>query len=213
MEIKTDFHLDRVYGYLRILLALSVLAISFFYVSGAMDYRANPSRIYVDMMGRPIAEQNLLGFAEHNEGYGKGRDSVTSFGREAILTLFNYHFSDFVSGAHKQKTLPFFSAQSFDEIYGLFQSLTFNRVVEAQEGIVESDVVGEISYIGSTTSLRYQGSSNETVSSFKVNGTLVVEVNADTSEKEVYKFELYIQRAPIQDKVRGYQVVQLEISS
>lgn len=213
MSSKTDFHLDRVYGYLRIVLAFIVLLLSWLYFSAAMDYRPNASRVYIDMLERPMPAQNLTGFATHNHNYGKGRDSVKDFAEEFMLTMFTYSFDELESGIHKQKVMPFISAKVFKEIYTSFYGLTYNKVVLAQKGIVEAFVPGEIEFVGGTNNFAYQGNSNEVVRTYQVKGRLVVDLTANDSGKDFYQFVIYVQRAPVQDKSRGYQVIQLEISS
>jgi hypothetical protein len=205
---------ERIQGFFNIFVAaLFCLAFYSFY-SSSVDYRPNESRIYVDMANKPIGKQNLLGYANHNPQYGKDKDGVTDFITEGLLRQFTFTFDEISSNSHRDEMRVFYSDKGFNELYPDFLNLSYMKLIDTQEGIAEARMIGKPVIKDSTTSYEYEGRNpvKPQVITFLVTAKVFVEVFGNEDVTQLYNVRAYVQRAYVEDKLRGYQIIRLELT-
>lgn len=201
---------------LAVISGITMCFVSYWHLSTALNYQPMPQQVFLDVYNRPIGLQTLRDHTFHNPDYespvsegGPARD----FLQEAALTLFNYGRPDLTSGDMLDRFIIWCSEDEAIDLYqNAFASMGQQRIVMAQDAIVESRFVADMKYIGSalrpyetTSGLRMQAQT------YKFEGTFVVNVHADKVYPTVYKLTALVQRAMIQDKIKGYQLIELEM--
>ena len=185
------------------------------YNEEATNYMPMPQQVLLDVYNRPIGAQDLLVEAHHNIGYRsqKEGDSAGDFTTEAILSFFSYNNDDLQSGEMLRRHREFFSEEKADNVYrDVFMTLSQQRLVQKQDGIVRARMIGDVKYVGQA--LRdYETAGGLALKSatFKFTGKLLVTVHAKEDFPTLYEFEAIVQRALIQDKIRAYQLIQLDL--
>jgi len=205
---------ERIYGYYNVFFALCFCAAFYGFYTSADSYDPNPSRIYVDMANKPIGAQNLLGYANHNRDYRKGEDGVKDFLKETMLRQFTFAFDDISSQRHRDEMRVFYSDKGFEEFYPMFLGTSYMKLVDAQKGLVEARMIGEPSVEGSTETYAYEGRNpvKPQVVTFLVTAKVFVDVAGNESVSQLYNIRSYVQRALVEDKLRGYQIVRMELT-
>ena len=205
---------ERIQGYFNILIAVLFFLAFYYFYSSSVDYRPSESRIYVDMANKPIGAQDLTAFADHNPQYGKGLDGVKDFLTEGLLRQFTFRFNEIESSSHRDKMRVFYSDKGFAEVYPTFLKLSYMKLIKAQDGIAEARMVGDAKVDDSTTTYPYEGRNpiKPTVRTFLVTAKVFVELSGNEEVTQLYNVRAYVQRAYVEDKLRGYQVIRLELT-
>lgn len=205
---------ERIQGYYNVLFALFFCLAFYGFFTSSSEYSPNHSKMYVDMGNKPIGKQDLLDYANHNRQYRKGEGSVEDFLKEAMLRQFTFAFDEISSELHRDRMRFFYSDKGFEEVYPSFLSLSYMKLIEKQEGYSEARFIGELKVEGETTTYPYEGSSilKPETNTYLVTGKLFVEVTGNETVNQFYDLRAYVQRALVEDKMRGYQVIRLELT-
>jgi len=205
---------ERVQGYFNIVVAVCFCVAFYGFYSSASDYQPNESRVYVDMGNKPIGYQNLVGFATHNRQYGQKEQSVKDFMKEVLLRQFTFTFDEISSQTHRDEMRVFYSDKGFNEFYPLFLNTSYMKLVDRQNGIAQARTIGQPEIEASTLSYTYEGRNpiKPEVRTFLVNAKIFVDVTGEEEVSQFYNVRAYVQRALVEDKLRGYQVIRLELT-
>jgi hypothetical protein len=185
------------------------------YNEEAEGYLPMPQQVLLDVYNRPIGEQDLLVEATHNIGYNNNEEGGASgdFATEAMLSFFSYNKDDLNSGEVLRIYREFFSEEKADKVYqDIFMNLSQQRIVQKQDGIVRARMIGDIKYVGQAVR-DYETTAGLDLKSatFKFTGKILITVHAKDEFPTLYQFEVLVQRALIQDKIRAYQLIQLDL--
>ncbi|MEG3764861.1 hypothetical protein [Alteromonas sp. 14N.309.X.WAT.G.H12] len=210
---------EKLTGLLGVILGFLLVVVSYNSYRSALSYRPPPQQVFLDIYNRPIGTQSLLLPTHHNPGLRKttserNGETATDFVHLAIVDMFNYNSAQLDNGEVFDKFQTYLSERIAVKIYrDIFLKLSQQRIVKAQEGVVRSRVVGELE-ISNPRNLPYQTTSGMTLEArtFRVNGTLLVTVHAEKEYPTIYTMSAIVQRALIQDKLMGYQIVSLELN-
>tara|TARA_R110000765_G_scaffold222613_3_gene326719 strand:- start:568 stop:1071 length:504 start_codon:yes stop_codon:yes gene_type:complete len=166
------------------------------------------------MSNKPIGSQDLLGFANHNKQYGVGLDGVKDFLKDTLLRQFTFTFDEITTQSHRDEMRVFYSDKGFSEIYPSFLDLSYMKLISAQDGIAEARMIGEIKVVDSTTSYKYEGRNpiKPEVRTFLLTAKVFVELYGNEEVSQLYNVRAYVQRAYVEDKLRGYQIIRLELT-
>lgn len=205
---------ERIQGYFNVFVALCFCVAFYGFYTSAKSYNPNESRVYVDMANKPIGNQDLLGYATHNRQYGKKEKSVQDFMKETLLRQFTFTFDEISSQSHRDEMRMFYSDKGFSEFYPLFLGTSYMKMVDKQQGIAEARMIGLPVIENSTLSYPYEGRNpvKPTVRTFLVSAKVFVDVSGEESVSQLYKVRAYVQRALVEDKLRGYQIIRLELT-
>jgi len=185
------------------------------YNEEAEAYMPMPQQVLLDVYNRPIGVQDLLVEATHNIGYNNDKEGGPSgdFATEAMLSFFNYSKDDLDSGEVLRVYREFFSEEKADRVYrDVFMNLSQQRIVQKQDGIVRARMIGDLKYVGQAIR-DYETTAGLELKSatFKFTGKILITVHAKEEFPTLYQFEVIVQRALIQDKIRAYQLIQLDL--
>lgn len=185
------------------------------YNEEATSYKPMPQQVLLDVYNRPIGAQDLLVEAFHNIGYRKKKegDAAADFTTEAILSFFTYTNDDLKSGEMLRRHREFFSEEKADKVFkDVFMTLSQQRIVQKQDGIVRARMIGDVNYVGQAVrDYETTGGLELKAATFKFTGKMLVTVHAKDDFPTLYEFEAIVQRALIQDKIRAYQLIQLDL--
>lgn len=200
-------------------LASATTLIFFFSIwifSSTLDYTPVEKQILLDMNNRPIGRQDLLMPATHNPKFRTDEvGAAEDFSKYAILTLFSYNKDDLESGRVQDAFFRFFSEDEANSTYNnQFRNLSQQKIVVSQDGIVRARVIGDLVYDGKKTSgyIGITGRTNNQTMTYKFSGKILLTVHAASDYPSLFSFTMIVQRAPIQDRFMGYQIVLLELS-
>jgi len=205
---------ERIHGYFNVFVAVCFCVAFYGFYSSASDYKPNESRVYVDMENKPIGRQNLEGYANHNRQYGVNEDSVKDFMKEGLLRQFTFSFDEISKQEHRDEMRVFYSDKGFDEVYPTFLGLSYMKLIEKQKGFAEARTIGEVKIEQSTLSYEYEGRNpiKPQVRTFLVTARLFVDVSGNEEVSQFYNVRAFVQRALVEDKLRGYQIIRLELT-
>ena len=105
---------------------------------------------------------------------------------------------------------------SEDEAENLYKDVFVNlgqqRIVRAQNGLVQIRIIGALNYIGKA-SRPYESISGLKLNSLthKFTGKIIVTAYGGKEYPMVYDVTALVQRALLQDKEEGYQIIELEM--
>jgi hypothetical protein len=201
---------------LAVISGIAMCFVSYWHLDSAISYTPMPQQVFVDVFNRPIGAQTLSGHTFHNPDYdspvnegGPARD----FLKESLLNLFNYGKYNLTSGGMLDRFNLWCSESEANELYmNAFVSLGQQRIVIAQDALVESRLVGDLKFIGDAFR-PYETTSGLSLraKTYKFEGTFIVNVHADKLYPTVYTVTALVQRSMIQDKIKGYQLIELEM--
>lgn len=198
------------------LLSFFLVFLTYFYWSGAMDYRPPVQKIFLNTYNQPVGQQDLLVDSFHNPQYRKSTtegETPGDFLKHALLNMFTYKKSDLEDGTMLKRFKLWCSDETAEQLYtNNFVNLGQQRVVMAQDGLVRSRIVGEFKYIGKAVR-RYDSMSGLVIPALthKFEGRMLVSTYGDKAYPTFYTVTALVQRAMLQDKLAGYQIVELEM--
>ena len=181
----------------------------------AQDYSPLPQQVFTDTYNRPIGNQDLMRDTFHNMDYeqGPGASPSKDFLHETLLSFFNYGAKELLDGTMLNRFEKACSEDiAFDLYSQVFLNLNQQEIVKEQDAVVVSQVIGDIEQVKSGA-FKYKTTSgiNKNALTFQFRGVLKVVVMGQEDFTTVYRFEALVQRAMIQDKMRGYQLIDLEM--
>ena len=214
-----------------IIISVLTFLFSLNFMLGAQDYEPIAQRVLLDSYNRPVGDQDLLSMAKHNPDYpvpegaatarsgkGIGEDDAApakAFAQHMMLDIFNYGRADLESGEVLRKFLRWCSEEEAIDIHNnAFRDLSQQRIVMKQDAFVRPELVGDFEYVGFTTNRPYESMANYTVNetiTMLFKGRMLLTVYANKNFPTYYDIELQVQRAVLQDKIKGYQCTELSL--
>ena len=218
MLTNQNWYQDKLTAVLAIIISGITLISSYFHYGDATSYRALPQQVLLDVFNRPIGDQDLLVETTHNPQYRENTglaETSSDFTKEALLDLFTYDFEDLESGRQLKKFTVWLENDVGERLYSdVFVNLSQQRIVMAQEGYVRAKMIGELEYIGSAEREYVSRAGLGLLAmTHKFTGKMIVTAYADDEYPTVYNnVTIIVQRTLLQDKIKGYQIVQLELN-
>ncbi len=213
---QTTWYKNKLTALFGVLIGLAFLVTGYNHYQSSVTYRPLPQQIFLNTYNQPIGPQDLLVDATHNPQYRKTTDkgeTAEDFLKEFLLDTFTYNKGDLESGSVLKDFLRWCSEEEALAIYqGVFVNLGQQRIVMAQDGLVRARIIGDMDYLG-WAQRPYESTSGLDLKSMthKFKGKVVVTVYGDKSYPTVYSVTAIVQRALIQDKMQGYQLIDLEM--
>jgi hypothetical protein len=212
---EKPWYKDKLTALLAIIMGVCFVIISWYHYQSSLEYRPIPQQVFLDEYNRPLGRQNLLEDTFHNPQYRKGNkgETASDFLTDALLSTFHYNYNELNSGEVLDRFLEWCSEDEAIDLYSnAFVNLSSQRIIKAQLGISEPQVIGDWKLI-KEGAVGYQSTSGLSLESktFLFEGTLMLEVHADSVYPTVYQVSAVVQRALIQDKIKGYQLINLEL--
>jgi hypothetical protein len=202
--------------------AIFALFVSLFGVYFAYDYWGEakvhipkPQQVLVDMEHRPVGVQNLLSHGNYNRAYRKDELGAADFAKEGLLTLFTYNKTDLESGKLHARFDHWLSSDEMETIYeDLFLRHSVQKIVKAQDGLVRARILGDLTYVGEAErDYETSGGLEVKAKTYKFTGKIMITVHGNEDEyPTLYSVSILIQRALLQDKIKGFQIVELGLS-
>lgn len=220
----------RVSMLVAIFFAFCTLLFSVNFLLDAFDYDPIEQRVLLDTFNRPVGNQDLLAMAVHNPDYPvpeRGQVSIREgdeifdddaaparfFAQHMMLDIFDYGKEDLESGAVLRKFLTWCSDDEAVDIHNnYFRDLSQQRIVMKQDAIVRPEIIGDFEYAGYTTNRPYESKANYTVNetvTMLFKGKMLLTVYAGKNFPTYYDVEIQVQRAVLQDKIKGYQCTEM----
>ena len=198
-----------------VLVSFVLLFLAYIHHGAQMEYVPKPQQVLVDVYHRPIGSQNLLNDTFHNPHYRKGDQGETGadYSKEMLLTLFTYNKDDLTNGVVLERFRHAFSEGAGEEIYqNVFVNLSQPRIVMAQDALVRARLIGNLNYEGEAL-WDYRTLSGLPMQSktFQYTGKLMITVYAEETYPTLYDVVIEVQRALLQDKIKGYQIIRMEL--
>jgi hypothetical protein len=218
MEIKdTSWYRHKMSAVCACFVGVIILWMSYSHLAGALDYQPKPQQVLLDIYNRPIGEQNLLEETYHNPSYRDEANEggvAAEFAKEAVLRMFSYSHDELRRGDVLNRFMMYMNPDVGVDVYQeQFLNLSHQRTVMAQDGIVRARFIGELYWEGETE-LPYESMSGLSLlaKAHQFKGVLMVTTHADDIYPAVYNdVTITVQRALLQDKLHGYQIIKLEI--
>lgn len=216
MDVReTHWYQNKLTAIFGVLVGLLFSYLSYLHYESAKGYRALPQQVFLNIYNQPIGEQNLLKDSFHNPLYRKGHNGETpaDFLKEAMLSLFKYNKKELNDGTVLKRFYTWCSEDEVENLYkNIFVNLGQQRIVLAQNGIVEARLIGEFEYIGQATR-PYESVSGMELNALthKFTGKILITAFGDNNYPTVYSVTVLVQRALLQDKIKGYQIIDLEM--
>jgi hypothetical protein len=215
--IKEDWYQSRLTALMGIIVSVALCYFSYGHYETAKYYRATPQHVLLDIYNRPIGDQFLSGDADHNPQYrvsGSLAESAQDFTKEALLTLFTYDKKMLTDGSVLEAFITWLSQEEGLRVYTeIFVNLSQQKIVMAQDGFVRARVLGDIYFEGSAIR-PYESTSGLKLDSktYLFSAKLLVTAYGKDEYPTVYNdVSVMVQRALLQDKYYGYQIISLEI--
>lgn len=213
--LKSKRHQNKLTSILSTVIGILLLLGSWYQYDSSTSYKPVPQQVFLDEYNRPIGLQDLMKDTYHNLDYRAGDDGETpgDFLKEALLSIFSYKKSDLTSGLVLNDFIKWCSEDEAISLYrDSFVNLGQQKVVLAQDGIARARVIGDFEYIGSAAR-EYESTAGLTLPALthKFEGTMIVTIHGNKEYPTVFKVTALVQRALIQDKIKGYQIVELEL--
>ncbi|APD91905.1 hypothetical protein BM525_18665 (plasmid) [Alteromonas mediterranea] len=220
MEALDDasYYKSKLTALLGVVLGAFLVYTSYQHTQAALDYRPLPQQVFLDTYNRPLGEQNLALPANHNHGFRKTTslakgETAIDFAHYALVDMFDYNADELNEGQVFHKFQKYLYEKVATKLYRtVFINLGQQRIVKAQEALVRGRVIGDLQ-ISQPKMLDYQTTSGVFIKArtFLVTGTFMVTVHADKDYPTVYNVRLIVQRALVQDKMMGYQIISMEL--
>jgi len=212
---KTYWYQNKLTSIFGVVVGVAFAFFSHSHYQSAKAYRALPQQVFLNIYNQPVGPQDLLKETYHNPIYRKGTNGETpnDFLKEAMLSLFHYSKSDLKDGTVLKKFYTWCSEDEVENLYkNVFVNLGQQRIVLAQNGIVEPRLIGEFTYVGRATR-PYESVSGLKMDALthKFTGKLLITAFGDSNYPTVYNVTALVQRALLQDKYKGYQIIELEM--
>lgn len=207
---------EKLFAIFSCLISAVVIVMCYFHYESSLDYVPVPQQVLLDAYHRPIGIQDLLKDTSHNPHYktGDAGETAGDFTKEMLLHLFTYDKEDLESGTVLSRFQMAFSEGEGESIYQkIFVNLSQPRIVMAQEAIVRARIIGSLEYVGENV-WEYR-----TLSGLKLNskthqfkGKMMITVHGEETFPTLYTFVIEVQRALLQDKITGYQLLRMELN-
>lgn len=200
-----------------VVVSLLILFVNYNHYKKSAEYQPMPQQVLLDVYNRPIGEQDLLTDTFHNVSYrfsdGDGATPM-DFAKEAMLRLFSYSHRDLRSGEMLNRFIRYMEPSEGVSVYqDQFMNLSHQRIVLAQEGVVRARFIGEPEWMGQAeTSYRALSGLRLRAMAHQFTARIIVTTHADDIYPTVYNdVTITVQRALLQDKLHGYQIISMEI--
>jgi len=216
--LKESWYQYKLNSLLAVIVSMIVAYFSYEYYESSKSYRPIPQQVILDIYNRPIGVQNLLKEISHNPQYRKqtprGAEPAEDFLKEALLSLFNYDRNDLDSGVVLENFTKWLEPGEGERVYSeVFVNLSQQKIVDAQDGIVRSRIIGDFNYVGTMERPYVSSAGLDLVAiTHKFTGRMVITAYGEREYPAVYNnVTAIVQRALLQDKYHGYQIIQLDV--
>lgn len=212
-DTLTQYRLD---GVLVLLCSIILFFIGYSIVSDAKGYMPVPQQVFLNVYNQPVGSQDLTQDTNHNPEYRSGNKGAAAgdYLKHAILNSFSYDKDDLEEGRVLQNFYKFFSAAEAEKVYGnIFVNLSQQKIVMAQDAIVRARVIGDWEYKGKAIWPYHRSVVERSIPALthKFEGKVVMTAYGDSDYPTVYSVTALVQRTMLQDKLTGYQIIQLEM--
>lgn len=217
MDVDSEnWYKDKLTALLGMLFGIVVALSGYIHYDSSSEYQPLPQQVFLNPYNQPIGEQDLLKDATHNPQYRKTKkegETAHDYLKDFLLSTFTYNKNDLESGKVLDDFLLWCSEDEAIELYSdVFVNLGQQRIVVAQDGLVRARIIGDLSYVGGAKRPYVSTSGIELNSlTHKFEGKMIITVHGEKLYPTVYTVTALVQRALIQDKIAGYQVVSLEL--
>mgnify|MGYP005682934897 FL=1 len=95
-----------------------------------------------------------------------------------------------------------------------FRDLSQQRIVLSQDARVRPEIIGNFEYKGYTTNRPYESKANYTINetiTMLFEGKMLLTVFAKKNYPTYYDVSIQVQRAVLQDKIKGYQCTEMTL--
>lgn len=198
------------------ILGLAFMFFGYHYYQTSKLYNPLPQQVILNIFNQPVGEQDLMIDTHHNPQYRKTTskgETAADFLKNGLLTLFTYTKEDLESGGVLSSFKYWCSEDEAENLYkDVFVNLGQQRIVRAQNGLVQIRIIGDLNYIGKA-SRPYESISGLKLDSLthKFTGKIIVTAYGGKEYPMVYDLTALVQRALLQDKEEGYQIIELEM--
>lgn len=206
----------RLDGVLVVLCALLFAFMGNSILNNAQDYSPIPQQVFLNIYNQPVGVQDLTQDTTHNPEYRTGSrgEAAADYLSHAMLSSFSYDKDDLVSGNVLRNFYKWFSVVEAENVYqNIFVNLSQQKIVMAQDAIVRSRLVGDWVYKGKAIWPYHRSVVERTIPAltYKFEGRIIVTAYGESDYPTVYAVTAMVQRTMLQDKMAGYQIVQLEM--
>lgn len=206
---------EQLFVILCIIVSAIMTVMSYYHYSDSQTYIPKPQQMLLDIYHRPIGSQNLLEDTEHNPHYrtGNNGEAGADYAKESLLNMFTYNKGDLTSGKVLERFQQAFTEGEGERVYqGIFVNLSQPRIVMAQDALVRARIIGQLEYNGKAE-WPYQTISglSMTARTHQYKGKMMITVYGEDTFPTLYDFVIVVQRALLQDKITGYQILTMEL--
>lgn len=206
---------EKLFSLLCAIVSALTCYMAYSHYQNSLEYVPLPQQVLLDAYHRPIGVQNLLEDTFHNPHYRTGTEGETGadYAKEMLLTLFTYNKDDLVSGRVLNRFQNIFSEGEGENVYqNVFVNLSEPRIVMAQDALVRSRVIGNLTYIGSAAwPYRSLSGLPMMAKTHQYEGKMMITVHGEDTFPTLYSVVIEVQRALLQDKITGYQILRVEL--
>jgi hypothetical protein len=187
-----------------IVASIFILALSIERVSAGNSYQPPPQIVILDYQNRPIGSQDLLEDVNYIPDCPPDQEPPVCFAKKFILDSLSYDKKDHSEG-RVYESFQYYTGDESLTLYEQFSNMSIQRAVYAQNGIVRSQLIGDLKTQQSLnlTYVRLNGAKLLSKASF-IKGRMKLTIFGEEEFPSLYDVELIVQRAEIQDKEAGY---------
>lgn len=217
LVIESVWYKNKLTAILGMLIGLVLLASSYYHYQTAKEYNALPQQVILNVYNQPIGVQDLMSDTFHNPQYRRSTqnngETPEDFLKDALLDMFYYTKEDLEDGEVLRRFQYWCYEEVAETLYkDVFVNLGQQRIVLAQNGLVDIRIIGDFTYVGKA-SRPYKSTSGLRLDSLthKFEGRVVVTAYGEKEYPTMYTMTALVQRALLQDKSKGYHLVELEL--
>lgn len=215
--LNTTWYKNKLTAILGVLVGFSLAISAYFHYQSSIEYNPLPQQVILNVYNQPIGEQNLMADTFHNPQYRvstqRNGETPEDFLKDALLDMFDYTKEDLESGEVLSRFQYWCYEEVADELYSdVFVNLGQQRIVIAQNGLVDIRLIGDFNYVGSASRpYKTTGGLRLEALTHKFEGRVLVTAYGEKEYPTMYKVTALVQRALLQDKSKGYHLVELEM--
>jgi hypothetical protein len=200
---------------LGLFFSIIIFCICLFLYIDNRNYKPIGQFILLDSEHKPIGNRSLLADVYINNGHPKSNKNgelAVSLASEALLDMFNYDYLDFVNGETFKNMNYWLSERIILSYYEKFKTLTFQKIVMAQKGIVSAEILGlELKKRGIFPYIGVDGIKKDALT-YLVEGKMILTIHGYKEDYPiVYNVQVVLQRASIKDRQSGYQIISIDL--
>lgn len=198
------------------LMSLLFLFYSWLAIKEWIQYESRSQYIILDSNYKNLPAQDIQQAQSFSAKMRSGTpEAPQDFVGKALLTTFSFTPEDLTSGKVQQNFFDFFSEDVAVKLYEEnFKNRSLAKIVNTQQAIAQARLLGDMEYEGVaiidyiSKSGRY---SSVKASAYKFKGQMMIDVQGKKNLTQLLRFEVIVQRAFVQDKILGYQIVLLKM--